>query len=65
VYLPGLRRGEPDYEEAGEGRRRISGNAARAAADDDAAADSEQAEQREKRPGARAARATPGFGHIL
>jgi hypothetical protein len=47
-----------------EGRRHISGNAARAAADDRAAADSEQAEQREKDPVATAARATPGWPRL-
>jgi hypothetical protein len=43
-----------------EGRRHISGKAAHAAADDRAAADSEQAGQRDKDPVATAARATPG-----
>jgi hypothetical protein len=59
VYQPACPGENPRTKKADEGRRHISGKAARAAADDGAAADSEQAGQREKDPIATAARATP------
>ena len=48
AYQPARPGENPRMKKGDEGRRHISGNAARAAADDGAAADSERAGQREK-----------------